>query len=98
MRFATNAVGSGQASEVVHVIMNLMRDLRNQLDVFVPHIRDMKKKQVVTNQSMRKIEDISYNIKVRSAEFGSNPAALQEMLRRSLVSNSNSGPAEMDEE
>ncbi|UZJ55356.1 hypothetical protein CBS101457_004676 [Exobasidium rhododendri] len=86
MRFATNAVGSGEAGDVVVLVLNLIRDLRSGLDPFVPLIKDMKKKQTVTTQSMRKIEDVSYAIKVRSSEFGTDSAALQEMVRRSLAS------------
>jgi len=77
----------------------------------------MKKKQVVTTQSMRKIEDgehlpwslslliyktnslaVSYAIKVRSSEFGSDPAALKEMLRRSLTSDNRREGEGLDEE
>jgi hypothetical protein len=98
MRFATNAVGLGEANEVVLVVLNLIRDIRSNLDPFVPLIRDMKKKQTVTTQSMRKIEDVSYAIKVRSSEYGSNPAALQEMLLRSLASSSRQDREGMEEE
>lgn len=54
---------------------------------------------------MRKIEDVSYAIKVRSSEYGSDPAALQEMVRRSLRGGSGGGggggegaPDEIDED
>jgi len=79
MRFATNAVGSGEAGNVVVLVLNLIRDLRSSeytmystalrnmnslkylictgLDPFVALVKDMRKKQTVTTQSMRKIED-----------------------------------------
>lgn len=75
---------------------------RTALDPFIPLIRDMRKKQQVTSQSMRKIEDVSYAIKVRSSEYGSDPAALQEMVRRSLRGGSGGGgegaPDEINED
>ncbi|PWN87348.1 Translin [Acaromyces ingoldii] len=102
MRFATNAVGAGDTGAVVNVVLELMRDIRTALDPFIPLIRDMRKKQQVTSQSMRKIEDVSYAIKVRSSEYGSDPAALQEMVRRSLRGGSGGGgegaPDEIDED
>ncbi|KAJ1603615.1 hypothetical protein NDA14_003012 [Ustilago hordei] len=86
MRFATNAVGQGDTGAVVKQVLSLTRQLRDALDPFIPLVRDLKKKQIVTNQSLRKIEDILYAITVRSAEYGSDPTALQEMVRRTLAS------------
>ncbi|KAJ9476225.1 Translin [Pseudozyma hubeiensis] len=88
MRFATNAVGQGDTGSVVKQVLSLTRQLRDALDPFVPLVRDLKKKQTVTNQSLRKIEDILYAITVRSAEFSSDPQALREMVRRSLATSS----------
>lgn len=88
MRFATNAVGQGDTGIVVKQVLALTRQLRNALDPFVPLLRDLGKKQTVTNQSLQKIEDILYAITVRSAEFGSDPQALREMVRRTLASSS----------
>ncbi|CBQ71420.1 conserved hypothetical protein [Sporisorium reilianum SRZ2] len=94
MRFATNAVGQGDTGHVVKQVLALTRQLRDALDPFVPLVRDLKKKQSVTNQSLRKIEDILYAITVRSVEFGSDPKALQEMVRRTLASSSAPNPRE----
>ncbi|SPO31496.1 uncharacterized protein UTRI_06626 [Ustilago trichophora] len=88
MRFATNAVGQGDTGAVIKQVLSLTRQLRDGLDPFVPLVRDLNKKQSVTNQSLRKIEDILYAITVRSAEYGSDPKALQEMVRRTLASSS----------
>ncbi|CDU24612.1 uncharacterized protein SPSC_04445 [Sporisorium scitamineum] len=98
MRFATNAVGQGDTGHVVKQVLALTRQLRDALDPFVPLVRDLKKKQFVTNQSLRKIEDILYAITVRSAEFGSDPQALQEMVRRTLASSSVPNPRNDDQE
>ncbi|PWY98693.1 Translin [Testicularia cyperi] len=89
MRFATNAVGQGDTGRVVRQVLMLTRALRDSLDPFIPLVYDLKKKQIVTNQSLRKIEDILYALAVRSSEYGSDPEALKEMVRRSLASSSN---------
>lgn len=86
MRFATNAVGQGDSGKVVRQVLTITRQIRDSLDPFIPLVRDLKKKQLVTNQSLRKIEDILYAITVRTAEFGSDPKALAEMVRRTLAS------------
>lgn len=86
MRFVTNAVGQGDTGAVAKQVLAITRQLRDGLDPFVPLVRDLKKKQFVTNQSLRKIEDILYAITVRSAEYGSDPKALQEMVQRTLAS------------
>ncbi|EPQ25647.1 uncharacterized protein PFL1_06784 [Pseudozyma flocculosa PF-1] len=85
MRLATNAVGQGAPRTYVDGILALLRSIRDGLDPFVPFIRDMKKKQTVTNQSVRKVEDVMYAIAVRTSEFAQDPTALQEMVRRTLA-------------
>ncbi|PWN34075.1 Translin, partial [Meira miltonrushii] len=55
MRFATNALGDGDAHGVVSDVLRILRSLCTGLDPFVPLIRDFRKKQQVTMQSMRKI-------------------------------------------
>ncbi|PWN50540.1 Translin [Violaceomyces palustris] len=97
MRFATNAVGQGDTGKIVNPVLSLLRDIRNELDPFVPLIRDMKKKQSVTSQSVKKIEDVLYAIAVRSSEYGSDPQALQEMVRRTLSAGGGGGGREEEE-
>lgn len=69
MRFATNAVGQGDTGAVVKQVLTLTRQLRDGLDPFVPLVRDMKKKQSVTNQSLRKVEDSKYTTDFDSRLF-----------------------------
>lgn len=131
MRFATNAVGQGDTGTVVTQVLGITRQLRDALDPFVPLVHDLRKKQTVTNQSLRKIEDsklcrpspislsprsalfghhihcgcplcliatVLYAIRVRSAEFGSDPQALKEMVRRTLASTSSAPDPPNDDE
>ncbi|MCO5566021.1 hypothetical protein L7F22_019696 [Adiantum nelumboides] len=99
MRFATNALGDGDAHGVVSDVLRILRSLSTGLDPFVPLIRDFRKKQQVTKQSTRKIEDLSYAVKVRTSEFGSDQNALREMVRRALAGDGagNSGENNVDD-
>lgn len=54
MRHATNNVA--QPGKVQSVLLTL-RAIRDQIDPLVPLVRDLNKKQAVTRQSVRKIED-----------------------------------------
>lgn len=60
MRFATNAVGAGDITGeiVVADVLRTLRHIKGSLDTFVPLVgRELAKKQSVTEQSVRKIED-----------------------------------------
>jgi predicted translin family RNA/ssDNA-binding protein len=60
MRFATNAVGAGDITGeiVVADVLRTLRHIKSSLDSFVPLVgRELAKKQSVTEQSVRKIED-----------------------------------------
>ncbi|PWN24378.1 Translin, partial [Jaminaea rosea] len=98
MRFATNALGGGggggkgssagppsDPGTVVRSVLALLRDIREGLEPFVFLIHDMRKKQAVTTASLRKIEDLSYNISIRMSEFGGDEKAIREMVRRALA-------------
>lgn len=69
MRFATNALGGGSGGAkgpkavpsdpgaIVRAVLRLLRDIRESLEPFTFLVADMRKKQAVTTQSLRKIED-----------------------------------------
>lgn len=87
MRFATNALGSNSRqdpTQVVASILSLLRQIREALDPFIFLVRDMGKKQLVTIQSMKKIEDLSYQLSIRTSEFGGDQKVIREMLKRAL--------------
>ncbi|KDN43335.1 Translin [Tilletiaria anomala UBC 951] len=101
MRHATNAVGLGTSSTsepgyvptapdaVVASVLSTIRALYAHLETFTPYISrgELNKKQAVTDQSARKIEQLLYSIKVREREYaGGDAGARNEMLRRALLS------------
>ncbi|CAO1624951.1 unnamed protein product [Parajaminaea phylloscopi] len=107
MRFATNALGGGGGRDsatpsdpgaVVRSVLNLLRDIRESLEPFVFLVHDMKKKQAVTTTSLRKIEDLWYQITIRMSEFGGDDRAIREMVRRALDGGSGGGAPREDED
>ncbi|CAO1615191.1 unnamed protein product [Jaminaea pallidilutea] len=110
MRFATNALGGGSGGAkgpkavpsdpgaIVRAVLRLLRDIRESLEPFTFLVADMRKKQAVTTQSLRKIEDLSYNISIRLSEFGGDEKAIREMVRRALEGGSGGGPEPGDDE
>lgn len=102
MRVATNAVGGGDVTgEVVTAVLNTLRELYRTLEEFYGRLsersgRELKKKQSVTQESIRKIENVLYTVRVRASEYAdADVALLQEMVRRSLAESS--APAEEEE-
>ncbi|KAK0548671.1 hypothetical protein OC845_003460 [Tilletia horrida] len=96
MRYATNALASpaAQKARVVPRTLEVLRLLADQLDPFSSLIWEFQRKQRVTIQSLRKIEQLSYSLTVRSIEFGSDPGTLAEIVRRALAAGNTADPAE----
>ncbi len=75
MRFATNAVGGGDVTgeACVNPVLATLRDIRDSLDRFTLLLgRDLVKKQAVTDQSVRKIEDSKSSISHSSRGLEAN--------------------------
>ncbi|WFC97605.1 hypothetical protein MYAM1_000322 [Malassezia yamatoensis] len=86
MRFAINSVGSPDASKILARVLFMQRSIYNALEPLAPYNSDIRKKQHVSNTSLRKVEDTAYTMQVRSSEY-SDPAMMQELVRRALQSN-----------
>ncbi|CAD6977206.1 unnamed protein product [Tilletia controversa] len=103
MRYATNALSSAaaQKANVVPRTLNILRTLADQFEPFSSFIWNFDRKQRVTIQSLRKIEQLSYSLTVRSVEFGSDPGTLAEIVRRALAAGNpggdGGGPDDHDE-
>lgn len=102
MRVATNAVGSGDVTgSVVTTVLDTLRELYRTLEAFYGRLegragRELKKKQSVTQESIRKIENVLYTVRVRTSEYAdADVALLQEIVQRPLVDSSR--PPEDDE-
>jgi len=71
MRLAITSIGTQNASlsDVLQVCSSV-RAWYSDLEGLTPFVRELRKKQDVTAQSLHKIEDAAYSLSVRGAEYG----------------------------
>ncbi|KAJ3513734.1 hypothetical protein NLJ89_g2783 [Agrocybe chaxingu] len=84
MRFAISGISrrGGRAKAVE--VCDFVRGCKADFERMSPYIRDLRKKQVVTAQSLEKIEDAAYAIAVRSSEYDLPPALLDDIVAQSI--------------
>ncbi|CAL1696415.1 unnamed protein product [Somion occarium] len=86
MRYAISSIprrgGRAKANEVCAFVRNCKADFES----FTPYIRDLRKKQNVTSQSLEKIEDAAYAVAVRSSEYDLPPEILDDLVSRTMSS------------
>ncbi|CEQ39204.1 SPOSA6832_00697 [Sporobolomyces salmonicolor] len=70
-------------------IGRLVREIKGQMDPLAPYARWLGKKLFVLDQSLGKIENASYNLRIRGAEYKDSPKMLQEFARKMAM---DSGP------
>jgi len=84
MRFAISGFsrkgGRGRAMQVCKFV----RDCKSDFDRFTPFVKGLRKKQVVTNQSLEKIENAVYAIVVRTSEYDLPPEILDDIIIQSM--------------
>ncbi|ETW87547.1 hypothetical protein HETIRDRAFT_469678 [Heterobasidion irregulare TC 32-1] len=95
MRFAISSIskrgpGRSKASEV----SSFVRGCKADFDGFTPHVRELSKKQHVTQQSLLKIEQAAYTITVRSSEYDLPPEMLDDIVGRHISRFSHGHPAD----
>ncbi|KAG9314583.1 Translin [Chiua virens] len=88
MRFAISGCSrKGGRARAVQV-RNFVRNCKADFDRFAPFIKGLRKKQVVTNQSLEKIEDdiwsSVYAIAVRTSEYDLPPEMLDDIIIQSM--------------
>ncbi|GAA5841206.1 hypothetical protein JCM3766R1_001701 [Sporobolomyces carnicolor] len=94
LRTTSTTTGEGEEEEGsfadIDKIGRLVREIKGQMDPLAPYARWLSKKLVVLDQSLAKIENASYNLKIRGAEYKDSPRMLQE-LAKNLASSSTTG-------
>ncbi|KAJ3576143.1 hypothetical protein NP233_g638 [Leucocoprinus birnbaumii] len=85
MRFAISGLsshkgGRTKATQVCAFVRACKADFENYT-AFVP---DLRKKQVITSQSLEKIEDAAYTVVVRSSEYDLPPEILDDIVAQSI--------------
>jgi len=72
MRLSITAIGAQRSSLAdLLAVCNLIRGWYADLEYLTPSVRELRKKQDVTAQSLQKIEGAAYSLSVRGAEYGS---------------------------
>jgi len=71
MRLSITSIGTQNSglSDVLSVC-SLVRSWHSDLETLTPYVRELRKKQDVTAQSLHKIEAAAYSLSVRGAEYG----------------------------
>ncbi|KIY43395.1 Translin [Fistulina hepatica ATCC 64428] len=54
-------------------------------DTLAPSVRDLDKKQAITAQSLRKIEDAAYTVAIRTSEYRLAPEEMEFIVRRAVA-------------
>ncbi|BGP13207.1 hypothetical protein JCM10213_000214 [Rhodosporidiobolus nylandii] len=77
------AEGSDGDFANIEYIGRLVREIKGEMDPLAVHCRWLPKKLQVLDQSLAKIENASYNLRIRGAEYKDSPAMLQALARNS---------------
>ncbi|GAA5826207.1 hypothetical protein JCM11251_007208 [Rhodosporidiobolus azoricus] len=80
----------------IEYIGRVVREIKGEMDPLAVHCRWLPKKIQVLNQSLAKIENASYNLRIRGAEYKDSPAMLQALARKMAESTSGGGRDEVE--
>jgi len=82
MRFAVTSVATGRGKDRSQLVCDFVRNVKADFERLTPYIRELAKKQSVTRQSLRKIEEANYALTLRSAEYQNAPELLDDIVAR----------------
>ncbi|KIJ68664.1 hypothetical protein HYDPIDRAFT_106900 [Hydnomerulius pinastri MD-312] len=91
MRFAISGIARKGGRARALGVCNFVRECKSDFDRYTPFVRELRKKQTVTNQSLEKIEDAVYAIVVRSSEYDLPPEMLDDIISQSISSFTSGG-------
>ncbi|TCD70677.1 hypothetical protein EIP91_002401 [Steccherinum ochraceum] len=91
MRYAISAISQRGGRIKASNVCTFVRNCKADFEVYTPHIRDLRKKQNVTAQSLEKIEDAAYTIAVRSSEYDIPLDMLDDFVARTVAMESGGG-------
>ncbi|GAA6029972.1 hypothetical protein JCM8097_009195 [Rhodosporidiobolus ruineniae] len=87
--------GEGNFANIEY-IGRLVREIKGEMDPLAIHCRWLPKKLQVLDQSLGKIENASYNLRIRGAEYKDSPAMLQALARKMAESSRGGGDRDRD--
>ncbi|KAG8833332.1 hypothetical protein FRC17_010864 [Serendipita sp. 399] len=85
MRFAITSIARGGGRTKAEDVCSFVRKCKADFERFTPYVRELSKKQQTTKQSMQKIEEANYAVRLRLAEFQTDPDLLDEIAKRSIA-------------
>ncbi|KAF8203232.1 Translin [Pholiota molesta] len=91
MRFAISGIARRGGRNKAQAVCAFVRGCKADFERMTPYIRDLKKKQSVTTQSLEKIEDAAYAIMVRTSEYDLSPEMLDDIVVQSISSYRDTG-------
>ncbi|KAF9472469.1 Translin [Pholiota conissans] len=86
MRFAISGIARRGGRKKAQDVCTFVRGCKADFERMTPYIRELKKKQSVTSQSLEKIEDAAYTIMVRTSEYDLSPEMLDDIVTQSISS------------
>jgi len=93
MRLAISSISKPNGRMKASQISLFVRGCKADFETLTPHIHDLHKKQAVTVQSLRKVEEAAYAIVIRSSEYELSPPMLNHIVNQAV-----SGGTETSEE
>jgi len=82
MRLAISSISKPNGRMKASQISLFVRGCKADFETLTPYINDLHKKQAVTTQSLRKVEEAAYAIVMRSSEYGLSPPMLDHIVNQ----------------
>ncbi|KAI9511802.1 Translin [Russula earlei] len=80
MRLAISSISKPNGFMKASQISLFVRGCKADFETLTPYVDDLHKKQVVTTQSLRKVEEAAYAIAIRSSEYELSPSMLDHIV------------------
>ncbi|EPS99124.1 hypothetical protein FOMPIDRAFT_1125109 [Fomitopsis schrenkii] len=84
MRYAISSISRRGGRSKANEVCRFVRGCKADFEGLTPYVRELRKKQQVTTQSLEKIEDVAYAIAVRSSEYDLPAELLDDIVERTV--------------
>ncbi|CAK5280092.1 unnamed protein product [Mycena citricolor] len=85
MRFAISNLSRRGGRAKANDVCAFVRGCKADFEQFVPHVRELRKKQSVTTNSLEKIEAAAYAVSVRSSEYDLPSDVLDDLVAQATL-------------
>ncbi|KAJ8084313.1 hypothetical protein PM082_003081 [Marasmius tenuissimus] len=85
MRYAISGFGRLGGRSRANEVCSFVRNCKADLERFTPYVWELNKKQMVTAQSLTKIEDAAYAVAIRASEYDLSPDQLDQFVDNFLA-------------